>query len=57
MKTDMFAPIQVQVRVSRITTISTRTGCRSPNLLSPFVFGDGLHFIFGKIPISVKDDS
>lgn len=49
----MLAPVKDQVGVSSITAVSTPAGCRSPNFLPPFVFGDDFHFIFGKIPNSV----
>lgn len=52
LETDVLPPIKYQVGMRSIATVGPWTCSRSPHLLPPFIFVDGLHFIFGEKTIS-----
>jgi len=45
------APIEDQIEVRGVLTIGAGGGSCTPNLFSPSISSDHLHFIFGEIPV------
>lgn len=50
-KTYAMTPIEDQIEVGGILTIGTGGGSCTPDLFSPSVSSDHLHFIFGEVPV------
>lgn len=50
-KTYAMTPIENQIEVCGILTIGTGRGSCAPNLFSPSIAGDHLHFVFSEVPV------
>jgi len=48
------SPIEDQIEVCGVLTIGTSAGSCTPNLFSPSISSDHLHFIFGEVPVDAS---
>ncbi len=50
-KTYAMTPIEDQIGIGGVLTVGTGCSSCTPNLFSPFISSDHLHFIFSEVPV------